>query len=184
MEFFKRINIKVLSYMVTLFCAIFFMFSFYLLYNWFNMYQKEKNEKESGNIYNEVIMAPEFHSFYPLDNEIITYNAFSANKRKGVKKVISSKIGKENYSILGVVKKGKLYLVVQFEPGKKIKLVCRGERINKNDSVKKLGLNKVIIIDKMSKEREYKIFHFEDIKEIKDNDYNKKKKKEKTKKNE
>lgn len=172
-----------------------FVYIFYYYYGMFTGYRAVKKGAEQGQRKVErgpiPIAPPSFFTFIPGDEEnpdIEKFRLFTFKEKKakagkpGFQGPMDSNPTKvENYLVLGVVKKDKLFVVVQFKSDNKIRLFAEGTAINGNSRVKRVTPRQVVISGPSGGERSHKIFRFEGVKEI---DVEKMKKKMKKKKRE
>ena len=158
--------------------TVIFIYIFYHSYALFTGYQwVKKSEKESGRRVEQVPLSPPaFYNFVPGDKnhpDVAKYKLFTFKEKKAKEEntpeqgAAGSKpaVG-ENYRVLGVVKKDKLFLVVRFNSDNKIRLISEGMRINDTFRVKRVTPRQVVVADNSGGERIHNIFQFEALKQV------------------
>ena len=96
---------------------------------------------------------------FPLKKDI--FSSTRVSKKEESRAVKQTQ--KPEYDILGLVKKDKLFAVIQFIKDKKIKLVPEGSKINARTVIDKIEPDKIVLREN-NVVREVKIFKFSDLK--------------------
>jgi hypothetical protein len=164
-KLFKKIDARVIQVLVMVAIVAFFVYLFYHHYHLFLRYQEEKTSAGRHPAEQSPPQVPTFFNFSPdqgEDNAILA-QLFSFEKKKPEKLSASTTMkgedaGSDDYRILGVVKEGRLFLLVRFNADNKIRLVPEGIDIDKRSRVKRLFTDHVIITDPAGQERTYKLF--------------------------
>ncbi len=168
----KKIDMRLIQGLVMALIFVFFLYLFYYFYGQFSGYQKMKQQKRQGKIEAAVVQAPEFFNFTPAKENIQQYRLFTFKEKKDAAVPAepgdmpfqdNAPGGSGNYRILGVVKKDKLFLVVRFISGNKIRLFAEGETIDNRSRVKKLTYKQAVIANSSGGQKVHKIFKVEPI---------------------
>lgn len=163
---------KALQYLLLAVILAVFAFFFYHTYHTMEDYAEAGRKPKNPPPPIVTPQPPAFHNFKPDDP--VKYALFTFNKEKLEQKKpgtsatasIEPQKASANYTILGVVKRDKLFLVVRMNNDKKIRLIAERQSINGNHRVVNLQTSFVVIADKSDRSRTHKIFKMEPIKEI------------------
>ena len=103
-----------------------------------------------------------FSSSKSAFKSLARFNIFAIGAKSLIKEENAPAKEKE-FDLLGVVKVGKLYIVVQFKKGKKIRLFPEKSSINNKYYVEKIGIQKVLIRDDLGVVRIYNVFKLYEV---------------------
>ena len=160
---FKKIDTRVIQALVPVAIVGIFIYVFYYQYDQYSRYRASKNMEASQAVESTPLNVPEFFNF-SLDNEenLVQYMLFTFDKAKAKAPVSaagsSAEAGSGNYTILGVVKKDRLFLLVRFSADNKIQLYGEGTSIDGNSRVDRLSTDQVTIVDASGQSQTHKIF--------------------------
>jgi hypothetical protein len=159
----KKVNARVIQILVMAVIIGLFVYIFYHSYHLFSRYQGMKAGEDQRPVERPSMKIPQSFDFSPDDEseDIERYQLFSFEKKKIGKRSLSwgsGSGGPGNYRILGVVKRGKLFLAVRFNSDDRIGLFAEGMEIDRGIRVEKLTVDQVIIADPSGQESTYKIF--------------------------
>jgi len=160
----KKVNARVIQTLVMMVIIGFFVYIFYHSYHLFSRYQGMKAGEDQRPVERPPMKIPQLFDFSPDDEseDIERYQLFSFEKKKIGKRPSlsggSGSGGPGNYRILGIVKKGKLFLLVRFNSDDRIGWFAEGMEIDSGTRVEKLTFDQVIIADPSGQENTYKIF--------------------------
>lgn len=177
MKKMKKITAGMLQTLAMVLIVAAFVYLFYYFYGEYRDYRSLKGRQASPVAPSEMLSPPSFHTFEitPMNRFQYRLFTFKEQKRRGDDMAadgMGDMAGAEStavssdFTVLGVVKKDRLYLVVRLHAGNKIKLFARGQTINKGNKVKKLTLSRAVVSGPGG-EQVHKIFKTYDIKEIK-----------------
>lgn len=180
MKAMKKINPALLQHLALVVILLAFVYGFYYLLGVYRDYHSEReikpakettgvteNQDEKENL---PVTPPSFHTISPESNATLDIFSFKERKSSGADSTGGEKDKPSDYTILGVVKKDRLYLAVRTQSDNKIHLIPEGAAINDNYRIKKLEPLSVVVIDSESLSRTFKIFQSQEIKEIHDNE--------------
>ncbi|MCU0287652.1 MAG: hypothetical protein MUF15_14825 [Acidobacteria bacterium] len=154
-----------------------FVYWIYYLYNVYDDYRAERNmapstlstEPPTNQTEAELPVKPPSFFAVPADSYAVTdIFSFTREKNDGPEQGGGEINKPSDYTILGVVKRDRLYLVVRLNAGNKLLFVPQGAALNDNYSVQKLENVSVVIMDKDGVKRTYKIFQWQNTKELPD----------------
>jgi hypothetical protein len=159
----KKVNARVIQTLMMVVIMGFFVYVFYHSYHLFSRYQGMKAGEDTRPVERPPMKIPQLFNFSPDDEseDIERYQLFSFEKKKIGKRSLSwgsGNGGPGNYRILGVVKRGKLFLLVRFNSDDRIGIFAEGMEIDRGTRVEKLTFDQVIIADPSGQESTYKIF--------------------------
>ncbi|MCP4155470.1 MAG: hypothetical protein GY757_47540 [bacterium] len=182
MKGLKKLDARMLQYLVMVVIAAIFVYTFYSFYTAQAEYREDKKamavkaakKSETPTEIQLPVTPPPYSAFAPdkgLPAEKCSLFTFKKKKKEETGK---NKTGQQQtqkpapvtYAILGVVKRDKLFLAVRLNQGNKIKLYHEGASIDNNNRIKKLEPGSAIIADSSGQERVHKIFQLHNIKEI------------------
>ncbi|MCX6584238.1 MAG: hypothetical protein NT166_29030 [Candidatus Aminicenantes bacterium] len=180
MKAMKKINPAILQRLAPGLILLAFVYGFYYLFGVYRDYRGEREIKPgketAGVVENQnenedlPVTPPSFHTIPPDGNATLDIFSFKERKSSGADSAGGEKDKPSDYTILGVVKKDRLYLAVRTQADNKIRLIPEGAAINDNYRIKKLEPFSVVVIDSEGLSRTYKIFQSQEIKEIHDNE--------------
>lgn len=180
MKDMKKINPALLQRLALGLILLAFVYGFYYLFGLYRDYRGErqiKPAKETAEVAeskneneNLPVTPPSFHTLSPESNAALDIFSFKERKTGDADSTGGEKAKPSDYSILGVVKKDRLYLAIRTQSDNKIHLIPEGAAINDNYRIKKLEPFAVVVIDSEGLSRTYKIFQSQEIKEIHDNE--------------
>lgn len=180
MKAMKKINPAILQHLALGLILLAFVYGFYYLFGVYRDYRGEreiKPTKETAGVVesknendNYPVAPPSFHTLSPESNAALDIFSFKERKTGGADSVGGEKDKPSDYTILGVVKKDRLYLAIRTQSDNTIRLIPEGAAINDNYRIKKLEPFAVVVIDSEGLSRTYKIFQSQEIKEIHDNE--------------
>lgn len=178
----KKINPVLYQHLALGLIVLVFVYWFYYLYGVYRDYRAER-EINTGNKTFAAVAAAENQnadenlpvtppSFYiippdtPDGNAALDIFRIHVNKNDGTDTTGEEKNKPSDFTILGTVKQDQLYLAVRTQADNKIRLIPQGATINNNYRIKKLEPFSVIINDSEGLSHTYKIFQWQEIKEI------------------
>jgi hypothetical protein len=170
LKILKKLDMRMLQGLVMVLLAVFFIYLFYHFYEQYSNYQEAKQPRNRGPVKAEIISAPQFHNFSPDRNQPLRYQLFWFKEKRESEKAKTTAQKKQQinqynnpnqYHVLGVIKKDKLFLVVRFVRDNKIKLYPQGSSIYEGNRIKSLTTRQAIIADENGAEQVHKIFQVE-----------------------
>lgn len=180
MKTMKKINPALLQHLALFVILLAFVYGFYYLFGVYRDYRGEREIKPTRETAgapqiqdeneNLPVTLPSFHTISPESNATLDIFSFKERKSSGTDSTGGEKDKPSDYTILGVVKKDRLYLAVRIQADNKIRLVPEGAAINDNYRIKKLETFSVVVVDSEGLSRTFKIFQSQEIKEIHDNE--------------
>ncbi|MCP4217356.1 MAG: hypothetical protein GY765_22115 [bacterium] len=179
-KLFKKLNPGVLQNVGMALIALVFIYLFYGFYTSLSEYQKSKAGKERPQGAISAIQPPEFFAFTPDETkDLNTYRLFTFDKPGKEEKAAGKgetpqpiQPKQAAYTIVGVVKKDKLFLVVRFKDRKVglfsdgMPIVPPGTKDKGADKVHKVETGRVAI-DRGGNLQYHKIFQLPNIQEFK-----------------
>jgi len=178
MKAMKKINPAILQRLALGLILLAFVYGFYYLFGVYRDYRGEreiKPAKETAGVVEDQnenedlpVTPPSFHTLSPESNAALDIFSFKERKSGGADSTGGEKVKPSDYTILGVVKKDRLYLAVRSQADNKIRLIPEGAAINDNYHIKKLEPFSVVVTDSEGLSHTYKIFQSQEIKEIND----------------
>lgn len=180
MRAMKKINPALLQHLALGLILLAFVYGFYYLFGVYRDYRSEReikpdkattgvaeNQDENEDL---PITPPSFHTISPEGNATLDIFSFKERNSDGADSAGGEKDTPSDYTILGVVKKDRLYLAVRIHADNKLRLFPEGAAINDNYRIKKLEPFSVVVMDSEGLSRTYKIFQSQEIKEIHENE--------------
>jgi hypothetical protein len=182
MKRFKKMNSGALQILVMGLIVPAFVYMFYHFYDLYRDYRETRGKDKPPAAESEKVQPPVFYSFDPGNNDkyqLFTFKEKKQKPKKGEKMVPGTKTEQAkppDYSILGVVKRDRLYLVVRFHSGNRLGFIPQGGDINRGHRVERLESFQVVISDRAGREYTHKIFKLTNIR-FKEMPHDKKKRK-------
>jgi hypothetical protein len=183
MKDIKKITPALLQHLALVVILLAFAYGFYSLFGLYSDYRGDReikpakettetpevseNQNDNDNL---PVTPPSFHAISPESNATLDIFSFKERKSRNTDSTGGEKAIPSDYTILGVVKKDRLYLAVRTQADNKIRLIPEGAAINDNYRIKKLEPLSVVVLDSEGLSRTYKIFQSQEIKEIHDNE--------------
>lgn len=178
----KKINPVLYQHLALGLIVVVFVYWFYNLYSVYRDYRDEREIKTGNKTFAAVAAAENQNadenipvtppSFYiippdpPDGNAALDIFHIHVNKSEGTHTTGEEKNKPSAFMILGTVKKDRLYLAVRTQTDNKIRLIPEGAAITNNYHIKKLKPFSVVITDSEGFSHTYKIFQWQEIKEI------------------
>lgn len=168
-KWLKKIDPRVVQGLVMLIIAVLFLYVCYSLYTEFSAYSSAKHREPSGVVDAAGVQAPQFHQFIPRKEELHRYQLFTFPDKRtappqstanGTDKQTPQAARSSDYTLLGVVKKDRFYLVVRFNDGS-VSLTGAGQTIIDRTRVKSVTADHAVIVGPGGKEKVYRVFQIE-----------------------
>jgi hypothetical protein len=161
---------RLVQALVMVVLAVGFVYLFYHFYQQYSDYSRSKQPGERGPVKGETIEPPQLFNFQPEKKEALKYQLFWFKERRVAeqaktavkkKKQFNRYNNPNQYRVLGVIKKDRLFLVVRFVRDNKIKLYPQGASIYEGNRIKNLTTRQAVIVDDNGGEEIHKIFQVE-----------------------
>lgn len=179
MKKMKKINPALYQHLALGLIVLVFVYWFYHFYVVYSDYRAEReikpgtgaagtaNQNESEDL---PVTPPSFYTIPPNGNATLDIFSFAEKKNDGSDPAGGEIDKPSDYTILGVVKRDRLYLAVRIHADNKLLFVPQGAAINGNYRVQELKAFSVVVIDREGVSHTYKIFQRQDIKELHDDE--------------